>query len=394
MCIYDVYGPCSCPHGRCFTVLAQCFAVGSWITSVLSVTSCFYIFLRPIPEEGEPELPREGFGYISRQVGVQEPPAYRQCAWYERDEKELFRGDGMWNAGKAMSLLAVGVGFVVMCLVLCTCCVAFELPTFDGLFWTCLLCFVAQALTFLSWGSDLCDEYECTWSSGTGMNITAAMMWVWAANMIKSFPEALPPRGSRNRNNNNKRRRRPNSRDDDDDAEDSPYLNRNNNKGGFQDEYLDEEGDDDDDNDEFNEWTDDDGNVEHQPSRYPRGYYDENGDWHDDDYEAEDDGQPQGYYDDDGNWYQQENADDDNIPTDDPHNGESSYEGSYFGEPGEDPFQPSSQYDDDDDDVPTPKVSTTSKPPKYKYSKKSQPEMSQEELEFLRESQRTMNAID
>ncbi len=152
------------------------------------------MYVRPIPEEGQPELPREGFGYISRQVGVLEPPNYRQCTFWNMDEKDRYF-DAMWNAGKAMSLLACIIGGVVMGIVMCTCCVAFQLPTFEGLFWTCMFCFVAQALTFLAWGSDLCDEYECTWSSGTGMNITAAMLWVWAANMIKSFPEALPPRG-------------------------------------------------------------------------------------------------------------------------------------------------------------------------------------------------------
>lgn len=151
------------------------------------------MYVRPIPEEGEPELPREGFGYIARQIKVMEPPNYRQCVFWEADEKDLYFDD-MWRAGKAMSLLAVGIGAIVMIVVSCTCCVAFQLPTFDGLFWTCMFCFVAQALTFLAWGSDLCEEYECTWSSGTGMNITAAMLWVWAANMIKSFPEALPPR--------------------------------------------------------------------------------------------------------------------------------------------------------------------------------------------------------
>lgn len=221
MCIYDVYGPCSCPHGRCFTVLAQCFTISSWICSLTAITSCFYVYVRPIPEEGQPELPREGFGYISRQVGVLEPPSYRQCVFYEKDEKEMFF-DGMWRAGKAMSLLACGIGGIVMAIVMCTCCVAFQLRTFEGLFWTCMFCFLAQALTFLSWGSNLCDEYECTWSSGTGMNITAAMLWVWAANMIKSFPEALPPRGRG-------RSKRP-VYDENDDYD--PYA-----AGGFDDEY-------------------------------------------------------------------------------------------------------------------------------------------------------------
>ena len=113
----------SCPHGRCFTVLAQCFTISSWVCSLVAITSCFYVYVRPIPEEGQPEFAREGFGYISRQVGVLEPPNYRQCVFYEKEEKEMFF-DGMWRAGKAMSLLACGIGGIVMCVILCACCVA------------------------------------------------------------------------------------------------------------------------------------------------------------------------------------------------------------------------------------------------------------------------------
>jgi len=280
------------------------------------VTSCFYIFVRPIPEEGQPELPREGFGYISRQIGVGEPPAYRQCAWYEQSEREeFFQGDAMWQAGRAMSLLAVGIGFVVMCIILCTCCVAFELPTFDGLFWTCLLCFVAQSLTFLSWGSDLCEEYECTWSSGTGMNITAAMFWVWAANMVKSFPEALPPRGRQSS------KRGPDTREDgqlaDDDNEDSPYLAGNR---GFQDEYP-EGGDD-----EFNDWGDENQNDQEDENydynNEEQGYYDDDGNWYTDDYDQQQQGSSYGgegdeYADYDeqqqGSYYGEENQEDPNY---------------------------------------------------------------------------------
>jgi hypothetical protein len=180
-----------------------------------------FIYVRPIPEEGEPELPREGFGYMSRQQKVKEPPDYGQCVFWDKEDKPS-SFDDMWRAGKAMSLMAVGIGGIVMLVVMCTCCVAFQLRTFEGLFWTSMLCFVAQMLTFLAWGSDLCDEFECTWAGGTGMNITAAMLWVWAANMIKSFPEALPPRG--------RGRRKPIY--DDEDNDDDPYAN-----GPYEDDY-------------------------------------------------------------------------------------------------------------------------------------------------------------
>jgi len=269
MCIYDVYGPCSCPHGRCFTVLAQFFAVGSWVTSMIALTSCFYISVRPIPEEGEVELPKEGFGWMSRQIEVMEPPAYgKQCAWYTREERALYF-DPMWNAGFAMALIACILGVVVMSIVLCTCCVAFQLPTFDGLFWTCLICFVAQALTFLSWGSELCEKMECTWSSGTGMNLTAAMMWIWAANMIKSFPEALPPK-KRRRN-----RGEQGEEDYDDDGRGDVYLS---NRGG---------------GDMDNEYSQRSGMVGEDDDLYRN---DEYGDWDN----AKDSGD--GYYDGDGNW--------------------------------------------------------------------------------------------
>jgi hypothetical protein len=295
-----------------------------------------------------------------------EPPAYRQCAWYDPGEKaEFFRGDGMWNAGKAMSLLAVGVGFIVMCVVLCTCCVAFELPTFDALFWTCLLCFVAQALTFLAWGSDLCDEYECTWASGTGMNITAAMLWVWAANMIKSFPEALPPRGRRS----NKRRNEQEAADNE--AEESPYLTKNR---GFQDEYA--------DGDEFNDWG---GEEDHGNAN--QGYYDENGDWH----EPE---EPQGYYDDDGNWYDYNQ----NAETDDGSGYYDDGDASYYTD-GEDPLapQPQSYYGErstaDTDDNPQPTVDDGYA---HGYDSGDIGTMSQEEMEFMSvsESQRSINRMD
>ena len=291
MCIYDVYGPCSCPHGRCFTILAQCFTISSWVCSLMAITSCFYIYIRPIPEEGQPELPREGFGYISRQDGVLEPPNYRQCVWYTGDEKDEYF-DAMWRAGKAMSLLACGIGGIVMCILMCTCCVAYQLPTFDAMFWTCIFCFVAQTLTFLSWGSQLCDDYECTWSSGTGMNITAAMLWVWAANMIKSFPEALPPSG--------RGKRRPVY--DDGENDDSPYLNPNR---GFEDEY---------DYGEEDNWQND---GEYYDDDYDDSYYDDsdamsgslqNGGQPPQQYDEN--GQPlpydqqQGYYDDDGNYHE------------------------------------------------------------------------------------------
>jgi len=251
----------------------------------MALTSCFYVSVRPIPDEGMPEMPKEGFGWISRQIEVMEPPAYgKQCTWYTAEERELYF-DSMWNAGFAMSIITVLVGLVVMSIVLCTCCVAFRLQTFDGLFWTCLICFVAQALTFLSWGSELCDEMECTWSTGTGMNLTAAMMWVWAANMIKSFPEALPPR---TRGGNRKRGDK--DYDDDDDGAGDVYLStRSMNRDGV---YQD---------DEYDDWDND------NPNDDGDGYYDEDGNWIENDSSQDHDSYDD--YDDEGNEYQRKKGD-------------------------------------------------------------------------------------
>lgn len=228
-------------------------------------------------------MPKEGFGYISRQVGLMEPPSYRQCVWYDGEEKDEYF-DTMWRAGKAASLLACGVGGVIMCILMCTCCVAYELPTFNVMFWTCIFCFVAQMLTFLSWGSELCDEHECTWSSGTGMNITAAMLWIWAANMIKSFPEALPPTG--------RGRRRPVV-----DESDS-YLHPN---GGFDEGYG---------------YGEDDDNWQGQAdAEYDNSYYDDSAA-----------GQSSGYYDDEGETNPYGNEDDGYYDPSYPNGGDGDYD--------------------------------------------------------------------
>jgi len=243
----------------------------------MAMTSCFYVFVRPIPEEGQPELPKEGFGWISRQVKVKEPPAYgQQCTWYSSEERDTFF-DSMWNAGMAMAILTVIVGMIVMFLVMCTCCVAYKMPMFDGLFWTCMFCFAAQCLTFLTWGSELCNEYECTWSSGTGLNLTALMMWVWAANMVKSFPEVLQPRKRRRRN-----RRHDDEGYDDDEYGDVYLSNRNMNRNP----------------------DNIDGNASNNYD-YDNGQYqdDDGGGW---DTDADDYGD--GYYDDDGNWVANESS--------------------------------------------------------------------------------------
>jgi hypothetical protein len=281
MCIYDIYGPCSFPHGRCFTLMAQMFAIGSLITSSMALTSCFYVSVQPIPKEGEVELPKEGFGWLARQIKIKEPPSYgKECVFYSNEERSMYF-DSMWNSGYSMALIAVLLGSIIMCIVLCTCCVAFKEKTFDTLFYLCIICFLCQALSFLSWGSELCTgelEMECTWAAGTGMNMTASMMWVWAANMIKSFPEALPPPKRRKRG-----RKRDQDRDDDDDADAADgdvYLTDNGD--GYQDEY-DDEGD---------------------------GYYDDDGNWveggeNSGQMEDEDD---DGYYDDDGNWIANEDG--------------------------------------------------------------------------------------
>ena len=276
MCIYDIYGPCSYPHGRCFTIMAQLFSIGSFITSTMALTSCLYVYVQPIPIEGQVELPKEGFGFLSRQIKIKEPPSYgKSCVFYTANERSMYF-DSMWNTGYTMAMFSVIIGIFIMVITLSTCCIAYKEKTFDIMYWFCIICFICQMLTFMAWGSELCTgeiEYECTWSSGTGMNITAAMMWIWAANMIKSFPEALSPPKRRPRNRNRNR----GDGNDDDSADGDVMLNN---------VYRDDDNDD---------GYDDEGD----------GYYDEDGNWveggnsgpmEDDEYDED------GYYDDDGNW--------------------------------------------------------------------------------------------
>jgi hypothetical protein len=101
--------------------MTQCFTIGAFITSVMAITGCAAMYVRPIPEEGLPEAPRVGFGFISREVAVLEPANYQGCVFYSQDEMgDYFDGDSVWRAGKAMSMMATGVGFIVMSTIMCT----------------------------------------------------------------------------------------------------------------------------------------------------------------------------------------------------------------------------------------------------------------------------------
>jgi hypothetical protein len=150
-----------------------------------------------------------------------------------------------------------------------------------------MFCFVAQALTFLSWGSQLCDDLECSWSSGSGMNITASLMWVWAGNMIKSFPEALPPRGR------GRRKAKPYEDDDNMGGEDTPYMNRRS-RDVYQDEYDDDAQEDVVDFQDDNQYHDDGYDEGYDDGAYEDGYED----GYDDQGYAQEEG-----YDDDGQGY-------------------------------------------------------------------------------------------
>lgn len=295
-----------------------------------------------------------------------------------------------------------------------SCCVAFQLPTFDGLFWTCMFCFVAQALTFLSWGSQLCDDLECTWSSGTGMNLTASLMWVWAGNMIKSFPEALPPRGRG-------RRRAPVYDDDNDDNGDNNRGGGNNNpyrnpgsRDVYQDEYDEDEDDYDDDDDEVVDFQDDNNQYQEDDGGYDEEYDDDQGY---DDQGYDDQGYPeeeQGY-EDDGRYvdpYAPDNGDNNNYddnnnnmyPEDggegyDPAFPQDTYETDYEEPQGppsnhDNEFEPNAEFQnswrgDDNDmeneefDSPDANYFQQQQQPTGNNHENNHQELSQEELEFL-----------
>jgi hypothetical protein len=106
------------------------------------------------------------------------------------------------------------------------------------------------------------------------MNITTAISWRWAANLVNSFPEALSPTQCGTRRQNRNKHRRPINEYDDD----SPYLNTSTSRG-IQGESI--------KGDEFQDWNDDDEirnrwrqtQQQQQQQQSQEGYDDENGDW-------------------------------------------------------------------------------------------------------------------
>ena len=100
--------------------MAQLFSIGSFITSTMALTSCLYVYVQPIPIEGQVELPKEGFGFLSRQIKIKEPPSYgKSCVFYTANERSMYF-DSMWNTGYTMAMFSVIIGIFIMVITLST----------------------------------------------------------------------------------------------------------------------------------------------------------------------------------------------------------------------------------------------------------------------------------
>ena len=106
-----------CSRRPCFAVSIQCLLIWALLSSLAFLYSCSWIFVRPIPEEGEPELPKTAFGYYGREAGMLEPPDYSygglNCVYYGKDDKATYFDSTSWHVGEVLLHGSCGIGLLL-----------------------------------------------------------------------------------------------------------------------------------------------------------------------------------------------------------------------------------------------------------------------------------------
>ncbi|CAB9498667.1 expressed unknown protein [Seminavis robusta] len=195
-CVFDLRRPCSCPHGKCYTIMAVILAVVAFVSGIFSIRHCFFfqVQLQNL-ETGEPiEFTMRGYGYFSREIEPGEEPDYQNCRAYTVLEEQETFNDWWFHYGQFFNTLALALGGLGMLIIATTCCLAFHTHMFEKLLlWIYLLAAIFQGLGFLGFGTNFCSTHICKIGPGTAMAISAFFMWLTVANTVKSTPEALPP---------------------------------------------------------------------------------------------------------------------------------------------------------------------------------------------------------
>ena len=191
-------------------------AVLGLVMNIKAAKTCLFQRIQLIDRMTGDITPGEqrGFGFFSRETDFE----VGECTWYTQEEyNDIF--DGWMKTGRFFASLSAMIATVCVIIMMMTCCVAFSRSMFEKwLFWMHIAAAISVAFSFFIFGNEHCKEYDCKVADGCGWAISAFMAHLMAANVVKSFPIANPPKKPRNRRNRN------NNQDDDDDDDDDDDL--------------------------------------------------------------------------------------------------------------------------------------------------------------------------
>lgn len=158
------------------------------------IMSCFFeriVLINPVTGEEIPGSER-GYGMLSRETDYGLEPDYRQCSYYTPDDyQKVF--DGWMQAARFFTFLSALLGFVGLCVLILSICLAFSSPMFEQwLFCIYIWAAVFIMFSFLMYGAEFCDQNKCKFSLGGGWAISTFMFWLTAANTVKSMGQPPP----------------------------------------------------------------------------------------------------------------------------------------------------------------------------------------------------------
>jgi len=165
--------PSSFPHGR-IAVLALAATIFTEIFTGNAFGSCYFATV-------DVSTPNNGRLFSSKRifVGFSGPerlpkddiPFITCDFWDVDDDRDYFRGDGLWNVARGFaniaSILSL-IAFITGCCLACMSCNMGCIKFVSAMLW---IAAVISPITFVAFNSDFCKEYDCEFSIGAGFAI-------------------------------------------------------------------------------------------------------------------------------------------------------------------------------------------------------------------------------
>lgn len=193
-----IQGWCTFPHGQ-RSIYLFILSISAFLFTISASWGCYFVdvnatFSAKLESKGQIfEEYTAGFGLFSYEDGTEESDSNFEWMCYAYSEEQLANLDGNFIAARSFAVMAnIFVGMAMLFL-LCTCWVQYDLSMMRVLGVLMLIGSFCQVFTFLVFGSDLCDRFDCDFYLGAAMSLGSVLVSLVSGILAFYIPASVEP---------------------------------------------------------------------------------------------------------------------------------------------------------------------------------------------------------